>query len=100
MALDWTRIRLTEHMTEAAAVVAECQVVLDFEGREQACYELKVYQAVRGGGEEPYFAIGVSRAEPDGFRPFGGGTTPEAALERCLADAGVHHRRRLKHRGD
>ena len=30
MTVDWRRVTLTEHMKEAAAVVGECQVVLDF----------------------------------------------------------------------
>jgi hypothetical protein len=98
--LDWSRIRLTEHMTEAAAVVGECQVVLDFDAAERVCYEVKVYETLKGGGDEPYFALGVSRDAPDGFRPFGAGATPEAALEACLANAGVHHRRRVKQRGE
>ena len=50
--MDWSRVRLTEHMTEAAVVVAECHVVLEFPPGERACYELKVYEALKGGGAE------------------------------------------------
>lgn len=99
MALDWTRVHLTEHMTEAAAVVAECQVVLEFDAIERAHYEVKVYRALKGGGSEPYFALGTNRDDPEGFRPFGSAATPEEALQECLNAAGVHHRRRVKQAG-
>jgi hypothetical protein len=98
--LDWTRVRLTEHMTEAAALVAECQVVLDFDAMERVHYEVKVYQVLKGGGSEPYFALGTNRDDREGFRPFGSATTPEAALQECLNAAGVHHRRRVKQAGE
>jgi hypothetical protein len=99
--LDWTRVRLTEHMTEAAALVGECQVVLDFDAIERVHYEVKVYQALKGGGgSEPYFALGTNRDNPEGFRPFGAAATPEDALQECLNAAGVHHRRRVKQAGE
>ena len=95
MAIDWTRIALTEHMTEAAALVGECQVVLDFDGAERTQYELKVYESLKGGGDR-YFAVGTNPADAAGFRPVGGGTTPEDALQACLNHAGIYHRRRVK----
>jgi len=94
--IDWRRIRLTEHMTEAAAVVAACQVVLDFEGQEHTVYDVQVLETLKGGGPERYFALGTNRADPDAFHPLGGGATPEEALQQCLDNAGVHHRRRVK----
>jgi hypothetical protein len=95
MALDWSRIRLTEHMTEAAAVVGECHVVLDFGPVERATYEVKVYAALKGAGE-PYFAVGTNRDEPGAYHPAAGGATPEEALQACLEAAGIYHRRRVK----
>ena len=102
MAIDWSRIRFTEHMTEAAAVVAECHVVLDFGAQARVAYEIKVYESLKGGAgaDERYFALGTNRNEPEGFRPLGSGASPEDALERCLADAGVFHRRRVKQAAD
>ncbi len=100
MSIDWSRVRLTEHMTEAAALVGECQVVLDFGPAERTAYEVKVWRSLAGGGDEPYFAVGTSRDEPHGFRPFGTAATPEAAVETCLANAGIHHRRQVKQRGE
>ena len=95
MALDWQRIVFTEHMVEAAAVVAECHVAFDFEGDETVAYEIKVYRTLKGSGD-PYFAVGVNRADADGYRPVGTADTPEEALNACLAMAGVHHRRLVK----
>jgi len=95
MGIDWSRVRLTEHMTEAAAIVAECHVVLDF-GTARAVYEVKVYQDLKGTGADAYFAVGISPDAPDGYRPSAGGDTPEAALQACLDAAGIHHRRLVK----
>ena len=95
MAIDWTRIAFTEHMTEAAALVAEGQVVLDFEGAERVQYEIKVYESLKDGGDR-YFALGTNPADAHGFRPTGGGATPEEALQGCLNHAGIYHRRRVK----
>jgi hypothetical protein len=100
MTIDWRRIRLTEHMTEAAAVVGECHVVLDFPPSERVTYEITVYTPLKGGGDDAFFAVGVNREDTHGFRPTGGGATPEEAVERCLAGAGVHHRRLVKQRGE
>jgi len=95
--LDWSRIAFTEHMTEAAALVAECQVVIDFAPVECAPYEVKIYESLKGAApDERYFAIGTNRDDPTGFRPVGTGATPEDALQRCLNGAGVYHRRRVK----
>src|SRR5262245_47073158 len=97
--LDWTRITFTEHMTEAAVVVGECHVVLDFPPDERATYAIKVYEALKGTGPERYFALGVNTDDPAGYRPVGGGDTAEDALQACLANAGVYHRRRVKQAG-
>ena len=96
MTLDWSRITFTEHMTEAAAVVAECQVVIDFTPGEHASYEIKVYESLKGGDRERYFALGVNRDDPQGFRPVGTAATPDEALQSCLNNAGIYHRRRVK----
>lgn len=95
---DWGRVTFTEHMTEAAAVVAECHVVLDF-GVERAAYEVKVYRPLKGA-DARYFAVGTNREDPASFHPVGDGDTPEAALQICLDNAGVYHRRRVKQAGE
>ena len=94
--LDWNRITLTAHMIEAAAVVAECQVAFDFEGREQVCYEVKVFRTLKGASARPFFAVATNRSDPGAFRPVAEGDSAEAALEGCLAEAGIHHRRRVR----
>jgi hypothetical protein len=99
VAIEWSRVTFTEHVTEAAALVAECAVALDFGAVVRVQYEVKVYEALKGGGADRYFALGTNRADPEGFRPLGGGETPEAALQACLNAAGVHHRRHVKQAG-
>jgi len=98
--VEWSRIRFTEHVTEAAAVVAECQIVIDFGEVERAGYDIKVFESLRGGGAERYFAVGINRDEPAGYRPVASGATPEDALQACIAGAGIYHRRRVKQAGD
>jgi hypothetical protein len=93
---DWSRIRFTEHMTEAAAVVAECQVVFDFGATTPVCYDVQVMRALKGASSRPFFAVGTDRADPRGYRPLGEGDTAEEALDACLAAAGVHRRRLVK----
>ena len=100
MAIDWSRIQFTEHMTEAAVVIGECHVVLDFGAAARVTYEVKIYEALKGAEGERYFALGIDRDDPHGFQPIGSAASPEDALERCLADAGVFHRRRVKQAGD
>jgi hypothetical protein len=96
--MDWQRVVFTEHMTEAAAVVGECQVVLDFSATARATYEIKVLRVLKGTGA-PYFAIGRRQGADDAFRPVGDGDTPETALQACLEHAGIHLRRHER-RGD
>jgi hypothetical protein len=96
--MDWHEVTFTEHMVEAAAVEATCQVVFDFGSHEHATYEIKVFRVLKGAGA-PYFATGSDRERPDGFRPFGEGETPEEALQTCLESAGVHHRRHERQSG-
>jgi hypothetical protein len=77
LSFDRSRVRFTEHMTEAAAVVAECHVVLDFGPAERAVCEIKVFATLEAGGaEDPYFAIGANPDDLQGFAPWGGGPTP------------------------
>jgi len=97
--IDWHRVTFTEHMVEAAAVVAECHVVLDFGPTARIPYQVKVYESLKGGGGDRYFALGTSSEDPGGFRPLGEGATAEDALQACLNAAGIHHRRLVKQRG-
>jgi hypothetical protein len=94
--LDWSRITFTEHMPEAAAVEGQCQVVVDFGEPERACYDIVVMRALKGSDAHPFFALGRNREDAAGFRPVGQGGTAEEALQECLVQAGVYHRRRVK----
>jgi len=94
--LDWSRVVFTEHMPEAAAVEAQCQVVLDFGPPERVCYEITVLRSLKGEGSQPFFAYGRNLDPAGSFRPVGEGASPEEALQECLAEAGLYHRRRVK----
>jgi hypothetical protein len=95
----WDRVTFSTHMVEAAAMVCECQVALDFEGQEQVCYEVKVFRSLKGPSAHPFFAVATNRSDPGAFRPVGEGDSAEAALDACLAEAGIYHRRRVKQAG-
>ena len=94
--VDWSRVAFTEHMTEVAVVVGECQVVFDFGADERVVYDVRVFHSLKGGSAGGHFALAVDAADPEAFRPVGEGPTPEAALQTCLENAGVHLRRRLR----
>ncbi len=98
--IDWSRVTLTEHMTEAAALIAACQVVFDFETDTPICYDIQVFRHVKGESAEPFFALGRQRDVESSYRPLGEGPTPEAALQDCLEQAGVYHRRHVKQAAD
>jgi hypothetical protein len=99
-AVRWDRVTFSTHLVEAAAVVGECQVAFDFEGQEQACYEVKVFRTLKGASTQPFFAVATNRSDPGAFRPVGEGSSAEGALDACLAEAGIYHRRRVKQAGD
>jgi hypothetical protein len=94
--LDWSRVVFTEHMPEAAAVEAQCQIVLDFGPPERVCYEITVLRSLKGEGSQPFFAYGRNLDPASTYRPVGEGASPEEALQECLAEAGLYHRRRVK----
>lgn len=94
--MDWSRVAFTEHVTEAAALIGECHIVLDFPPIERAAYEIKIFESRKGDAGGRYFAVGSNREDPVGFRPVASAATPEEALEGCLASAGIYHRRRVK----
>jgi hypothetical protein len=96
--MDWSRVVFTQHMAEAAALEATCDVVFDFGRDEQATYRIQIFRVLKGSGA-PYFATGESRADASaGFRPFGEGDSAEDALQACLESAGIHHRRHERQR--
>ena len=94
--MDWSRVTFTEHVTEAAALVAECHVVFDFPPVERAAYEIKVFESLKGDAGGRFFAVGTNRDDPAAYRPVASAATAEEALEACLANAGIYHRRRVK----
>jgi len=98
VSIDWSKIVFTEHVTEAAIVIGQTQVVIDF-GAERASYDILVYEAVKGGGDDRYFAVGTNRDDAGGYRPTAAAATAEEAVQRCLSDAGIFHRRRVKQAG-
>jgi hypothetical protein len=96
VAVDWSRVVFTDHMTEVAVEVGACQVVFDFGGDERVVYEVRVQRALKGSGAGGHFAVAVDASDPEAFRPVGEGATAEEAVQACLENAGVHLRRKLR----
>jgi len=91
--MDWRRIPLTEHMTEAARVVSEAEVVIDFGESARGWFRVGVFEDLRAADDaERYFARAVEKADP-AVQALATGPTPEDAATACLREAGVSLRR-------
>jgi len=91
--MDWRRVPLTEHMTEAARVVSEAEVVIEFSEAARGWFRVTVFEDLRVSGEdERYFARAVEK-DDQSIQSVGAGATPEDAATVCLREAGVSLRR-------
>jgi hypothetical protein len=91
--MDWRRVPLTDHMTEAARVVGEAEVVIDFGGAARGWFRVSVFEDLRAApGEDAYFARAVERDDPQ-LQALASGATAEDAATLCLREAGVSLRR-------
>jgi hypothetical protein len=90
--MDWRRVPLTEHMIEAARVVSEAEVVIDFGGAARGWFRITVLEDLRAEGDERYFARAVERDDAQ-IQALATATTEEDAATACLREAGVSLRR-------
>ena len=91
--MDWRRVPLTEHMTEAALVLSEAEVVIEFTPAARGWFRVTVFEDLRAeAGAERYFARAVEKDDAS-VQALGSGTTPEEAAAICLREAGVSLRR-------
>jgi len=90
--MDWSRVPLTEHMVEAARVVSEAEVVIDFGAKARGWFRITVLEDLRGARDERYFARAVERDDPQ-IQALASAATAEDAATLCLREAGVSLRR-------
>ncbi|MEW6272501.1 MAG: hypothetical protein AB1689_24755 [Thermodesulfobacteriota bacterium] len=91
--MDWRRVRLTEHMTEAASVVSAAEVVLEFSPDARGWFRVTVFEDLRAASDdERFFARAEERSDP-ALQGLGTAATPEDAATLALREAGVSLRR-------
>ena len=91
--MDWRRVPLTEHMTEAARVVSEAEVVIEFAPAARGWFRVSVFEDLRATDDDArYFARAVEKDDP-AIQALGAAATPEDAATIALREAGVSLRR-------
>lgn len=90
--MDWRRVELPGPVVEAARIVAEAEVVLDFGGDVRAWFRVSVFEDLRPAGDGGFFARAVEREDPS-LVAVATAATPEEATTLCLAEAGISLRR-------
>ena len=90
--MDWREVPLTEHMVEAARVVDEAEVVIEFSEEARGWFRITVFEDLRAEGSDRYFARARDQSDPD-VSAIVTAATPEEAAAGCLREAGVSLRR-------
>jgi hypothetical protein len=91
--MDWRRVPLTEHMTEAARVVSQAEIVIEFSETARGWFQVTVFEDLRATDDAGrYFARAVEKDDAT-VQALGSGATPEEAATICLREAGVSLRR-------
>jgi hypothetical protein len=91
--MDWHRVPLGEHVTEAARVVSEAELVIEFGPAARGWFRITVFEDLRAGdGADRYFARAVEKEDPS-VQALAVATTPEDAATGALREAGVSLRR-------
>lgn len=90
--MDWSRIPLVPQVTEAARVVGEAEFVLDFEGRAGGWVKITVFEDLKAGEGDRFFARASFRDRPE-LQAVATASSPEAAATLCVREAGISLRR-------
>ena len=63
--MNWREVPLTEHMTEAARVVGEDEVVIEFTSTARGWFRVTVFEDLKGPAQEArFFARATERDDP------------------------------------
>jgi hypothetical protein len=91
--MDWRRVPLTEHMTEAAYVVSAAEVVIEFSPEARGWFEVRVFEDLRATDAAERFFARAEEKDDRTVQGLGSGATPEEAATIALREAGVSLRR-------
>jgi len=90
--MNWREVPLTEHMTEAAAVVGEAEVVIEFAPAARGWFRVSVFEDLKEPRGDRFFARAVEKEDPQ-VQATASAETAEDAAARCLLEAGISLRR-------
>ena len=91
--MNWAEVPLGEHVTEAAVVRAEAEVVVEFGEEARGWFRMTVFEDLKAeAGADRYFARAVEKGD-GGIEATASGATPEAAATLCLRETGISLRR-------
>lgn len=90
--MDWSKIPLVAQVTEAARVVGEAEFVLEFEAGAGGWVTITVFEDLKAGDGDRYFARASFRDRPE-LQAVATASAPEDAAALCLREAGITLRR-------
>lgn len=91
--MNWSEVPMTEHVTEAAAVVGEAELVISFTEDARGWFRVTVFEDLRAESpDDRYFARAVEKADA-GLEALATGPTPETAAALCIRETGITLRR-------
>lgn len=91
--MDWRRLPLGDSIVEAAQVVGEAEIVIEFGASARGWFRITVLEDLRTSGDgDRFFARAVEHDDPT-IQALAAGTSPEEAAIACLREAGVSLRR-------
>ena len=91
--MNWSEVPMTEHVTEAAEVVGEAELVIEFTENARGWFRITVFEDLRAeGADNRFFARAVEKAE-SGLEALATGPSPEAAAALCIRETGITLRR-------
>jgi hypothetical protein len=91
--MDWRQIPLADAVVEAASIVGEAEVVLEFAPSARGWFRITVFEDLRASAPEArFFARAIEKDDALVQAQVTAGS-PEEAATLCLREAGVSLRR-------
>ena len=91
--MNWREVPLTEHMTEAARIVGEAEMVIEFTATARGWFRVTVFEDLKGAGEDARFFARATEKEDPQIQAIATAASPEEAASLCLKEAGISLRR-------
>jgi hypothetical protein len=94
--MNWAEVPMTEHVNEAAAVVGEAELVIEFSEDARGWFRVAVFEDLRAESPDArYFARATEKTDGSapGLEAIATGPTPEAAATFCIRETGITLRR-------